>query len=556
RKTLEFSDFDVYYDQNSTASRYHTRQVLVDGQVAWESEEPGSGGEWHRHTVDLTQALRGKTSAKLAIRLLDKTSLSLWTGVYVDDVKGDGLRVGNGGFERRDGWTVSGNSAAITPEILHAADFLPANALQAATQAFRGEPYRQSPSQGHHESGNAMYGTGRLSLSVSPFTQTPPGACAKASQVLDVDPASPRYEVDFFQTSPHTPYPGFNGAHQLTVRVDDQPVWTRDANSVYPFWENGNGLQGPIDVTDFVKGKRQVTLSFQLCGLQHADPRPNPPIDVGFDNLRTVGLSGHEFGFEGSAGWRFSSDSDALSARVVRPATRPEAPAVSLKAGQAVVREGTTATIPVTVANSGGSPVTVPVGAEVPQGWSAQPVQATVPAGGSATVEVKLQVPATAALGSYWIVYSAGEARYSGRVQIIGDTIEFTPGTAAEAPWLAEPDGSQLDGPIFDGHGRFADGTTYFTYRFDIPADVTGGSLTVHIGNEFVVRVSPDGQTWRTIATEEREIHNLSNLADRTFDLADVRQSGKPLFVRVEDAKTDDGWGGWLGHLKLAMTSR
>jgi hypothetical protein len=66
--------------------------------------------------------------------------------------------------------------------------------------------------------------------------------------------------------------------------------------------------------------------------------------------------------------------------------------------------------------------------------------------------------------------------------------------------------------------------------------------------------VSPDGKTWREVLREDRQIHDLSNLADRTLDLADVRTAGSPLYVRVEDAKTDDGWGGWLGRLTLTMT--
>ena len=73
---------------------------------------------------------------------------------------------------------------------------------------------------------------------------------------------------------------------------------------------------------------------------------------------------------------------------------------------------------------------------------------------------------------------------------MIGDTVEFTPGTDAETPWLFDADGSQLDGAIHDGNGRYCDNNSHATYRFQLPADVTGGTLTLEIGNEFLVEAS------------------------------------------------------------------
>ena len=88
----------------------------------------------------------------------------------------------------------------------------------------------------------------------------------------------------------------------------------------------------------------------------------------------------------------------------------------------------------------------------------------------------------------------AGGARASGTVTVIGDTIEFSPETDAEAPWLFERDGSQ-----FDGNGRYADGANHYTYRFELPADVTGGTFTLHMHAEFLVRASTDNQSWTTV---------------------------------------------------------
>ena len=344
--------------------------MLIDGKVVWESGGVGAGGAWQRHYVDLTAALRGKRSATLALRLIDKTSLSLWTGIIVDDVTGKGIGIANGGFESRRGWTLSKNGDVILPAINHYADFDPGTQLAAAARAFRGEAYRQQPpDRGHGPVADAMYGVGRLRLAVEPFTRTPAGTCTSASQTLTVDPASPRYEIDFFQTSPHTPYAGFHGAHVLTARIDGKPVWTRDANSVYPFWENGNGLQGPVDVSDFVTGKERVTLSFVLCGVANSDNRPNPAIDIGFDDLRTIGLRGRNFGFENSGGWTFGSTAPGLSAAIVRPSGRPEAPPVSVAAEQSVVRTGGSVSLPATVSNAGAKPLSGELTAELPDGW-------------------------------------------------------------------------------------------------------------------------------------------------------------------------------------------
>jgi hypothetical protein len=70
------------------------------------------------------------------------------------------------------------------------------------------------------------------------------------------------------------------------------------------------------------------------------------------------------------------------------------------------------------------------------------------------------------------------------------------------------------------------------------------------------VQVSTDGQTWRTVLNESREIHDLSNLEPpQTLDLNALRGSSRTLYVKVSDSKTDDGWGGWLGHLALQMNT-
>jgi hypothetical protein len=236
---------------------------------------------------------------------------------------------------------------------------------------------------------------------------------------------------------------------------------------------------------------------------------------------------------------------------------------ISATAPTVSAHAGGSAPVPVTVHNGGSSPVSGQVTAAAPSGWTVSPDSASfgpIPAGGSQTVTLNVGVPPGTAEGGYPVKLTAttpqGTGRTTATVQVVANTIEFDAGSDAEKPWLADPDGSQLT-TVNGVKGRYADNGAHFTYRFDLPADVTGGTLTMDIGNEYAIDVSSDGQTWRNVARESREIHGLENYDNptQTFDLDEIRGDGGALYVRVSDSKPDDGWGGWLGHLKLAMTT-
>jgi len=91
-------------------------------------------------------------------------------------------------------------------------------------------------------------------------------------------------------------------------------------------------------------------------------------------------------------------------------------------------------------------------------------------------------------------------------------------------------------------------------YRFDLPADVTGGTLSLDIGNQFLVQASTDGQSWSTVLREDREIRDLSNRAWRDLDLSALRGGGRTVYLRVADSFPADGWGAWLARTKLALS--
>jgi hypothetical protein len=136
---------------------------------------------------------------------------------------------------------------------------------------------------------------------------------------------------------------------------------------------------------------------------------------------------------------------------------------------------------------------------------------------------------------------------------VVGDVIEFSPGTEGEEPWLFDADGSALGGPEYDGRARFSDNERYFVYRLQLPSDVTGGTLSLDIVNQFLVQVSADGQNWRTVLEETRPIRDFSNRAWRPLDLDELRGQSRVVFVRVADSQPQDGWGGLLGRLRLEI---
>jgi NPCBM-associated, NEW3 domain of alpha-galactosidase len=238
--------------------------------------------------------------------------------------------------------------------------------------------------------------------------------------------------------------------------------------------------------------------------------------------------------------------------------TREPAAATPLEADiepGAAGRAGETVPVRVKLANWGEAPLSGAVTASVPDGWTVEPASAPfgplAGGGGQATVTLGVGVPAGAEPGGYAIDVTATSgavrARASGTVNVVGDVIEFTPGTTAEEPWLFDAGASQLDGEVYDGRARFADNERAFVYRF--PA--SGGTLRLDLHNQFLVQVSADGQSWRTVLEETRRITDGSNRGWREVGPAELPPAGGPLYVRIADSFPDDGWGGWLARLRL-----
>ena len=246
----------------------------------------------------------------------------------------------------------------------------------------------------------------------------------------------------------------------------------------------------------------------------------------------------------------------------VRPFTDREPPpplGAEVEVG-AVAWPGTTVPVRVTVTNSGERPAGGQIVLASPHGWRVRPATTAfshIGAGQSRTFEFDVTVPDGTAPGRYGIEATVSSRREtaeaSGAISVVGDVIEFSPGTEAEEPWLFDADGSLLGGPEYDGSARFSDGSSYFVYRLQLPSDVSGGTLSLEIANQFLVQVSADGQGWRTVLEETRDIRDFSNREWRALDLDELRGDSRVLYVRVADSQPQNGWGGLLSRLRLEL---
>ena len=84
-------------------------QLLVDGQVAWQSDlTSDAANAWHQSQVDLSQYLRGKEHATIAFRMAEtKRVFSYGAMVWVDQVKAQGFTLADGGFENSSSWNLN-----------------------------------------------------------------------------------------------------------------------------------------------------------------------------------------------------------------------------------------------------------------------------------------------------------------------------------------------------------------------------------------------------------------------------------------------------------------
>ncbi len=258
--------------------------------------------------------------------------------------------------------------------------------------------------------------------------------------------------------------------------------------------------------------------------------------------------------------WRTQASAlSALIAAVPKPAP-VQSLSATMSPAQPVIMPATGSSthvkLTVQLQATGRDPLQIAVRAAGPDGWSVTPSRATArlaPHGNAVpvqtAVDLEVAIPAGTPNGRYSVTASATAGpllSFTAQSDIlVAHTVDFDTGTAAENPWLWDADGSQSNGV----QNRFADGHSYFVYRFPFPSDTTKASATLTIDNEFVVQVSGDGQQWTTVATETQQFHDGQNKAARTFDLTPYLGADKAGYVRVSDSFPDDGWGGRVYHV-------
>ncbi len=307
KKTISFKHTD--YQEGGDAG-FQLKQLLVDGQVVWSQDFTVDTEEvWHDQTVDVTSVLAGKTSADVTFRLFHQQGVTFGANdTRFDAVTGIGLTITNGGFEQPTGWTMSRNATQLHSFVDIFSPARPAKIFNAISKGYahlRGTTHTplaepSFPGLQISPANRAMTGNGRLSFTVPRGVTVAPNTCASAAQVMQVDAGSSRYEIDFWHSDPVA---GIGGQYFKQLLIDGVNIWNRDLGDSWPwFYIQGSDHQGPIDITEFVKGRSSVKIEYRMCSgsssVFHLDV-----LDYKIDNLKTIGLGLKNGGFEDDSSW-------------------------------------------------------------------------------------------------------------------------------------------------------------------------------------------------------------------------------------------------------------
>lgn len=122
-----------------------------------------------------------------------------------------------------------------------------------------------------------------------------------------------------------------------------------------------------------------------------------------------------------------------------------------------------------------------------------------------------------------------------------------------ENDYLIDSGNSSLGGDY-----RFADGTSYMIYQFDLPDDVTTAYATIQVGNQFIIEAAAgtDGEftvekDW--VAESGQETTDNSNLNFYTINISKylTNNSQKIVRIRFTDGIPANGWGPYLKSIAI-----
>ncbi len=325
-KTITFRQSDP---QEGGDGGYQFKQLLIDDQVVWSEDIVlDQHDAWFEETIDVTAALQGKQEADLTFRLYHELGIG-WSpnDLRIDDVRARGLKITNGGFEKTTDWQLTRSGPQMQPYIDLFRPSRPAeifNAIGAAYGRYRGVDHRpikepKFPGLVVSPDNRAMTGNGRLEFAVGRDVTVPANTCASASQQVRVQQSLPRYEIDFWHADP---YQAKFDKYFKQVLIDGVNIWNRDLGDYWNwFYMQGSDHQGPIDITEFVKGKRSVTIEYRLCTVKEV-----VGLDVSYnvDNIKTIGLDLDNGGFEHRRGWVLRAPT--ANAPGAGPAAGPNSP--------------------------------------------------------------------------------------------------------------------------------------------------------------------------------------------------------------------------------------
>jgi hypothetical protein len=129
---------------------------------------------------------------------------------------------------------------------------------------------------------------------------------------------------------------------------------------------------------------------------------------------------------------------------------------------------------------------------------------------------------------------------------------QMTPGSN-EKDYLID-DGNSVLG----GNFRFADGSAYMVYQFDLPDDVTTAVAQISVGNQFVIEIASgtDGEFVKArdyVAETGNEIRDNSNFQVYEFKLDSYLPNNprKIVRIRLSDGQPADGWGPYLTSINV-----
>ncbi|MBS4195609.1 GxGYxYP domain-containing protein [Lederbergia citri] len=142
-----------------------------------------------------------------------------------------------------------------------------------------------------------------------------------------------------------------------------------------------------------------------------------------------------------------------------------------------------------------------------------------------------------------------GPAVHEVTVKADGQIIaQFIPGTEGEQSYLYDRDGSNSD-ERFDGH-RWADGGSYFVYKFSPPANTQELVVSLDMWNQFKVSVSNE----QPLASGQKEPYGFLRdyaIANRAmaFWLESNIPAEKELFEKIlSDVEPNTPYLGWFGN--------